>query len=104
MVRIFGLDGKPIKAFGGEGKGEGQLRLMAANGVEVDDCGRIYVPDNGNRRVQVFSAEGELLDAFPTSVQRPPPEPWDIQVIGEEVFVLTDDGVKIFQGPSACPG
>jgi sugar lactone lactonase YvrE len=40
------------------------------HGITVDAEGKVYVADRENSRIQVFSAEGELLDIW-TDVARP---------------------------------
>ncbi len=33
-------------------------------GIACDSTGKVYVADNGNNRIQVFTAEGEFLKMF----------------------------------------
>ncbi|MCG3180230.1 MAG: hypothetical protein BIFFINMI_02588 [Phycisphaerae bacterium] len=60
------------KAFAGNlrgedagGTGEGQFRTPAW--VTCDAQGRVYVADNGNDRIQVFTADGKFLKAIPVA-------------------------------------
>ena len=86
-----------------EGKKPGQLRLGVPNGIEVDACGLVYVPDHDNRRVQVFTPEGELAAHFRMQGDRPG-EPWDVNVQGSEISVLTDNGVERYRRDGGCEG
>lgn len=58
-VQRFAPDG----AFKGRWGGWGTLpgRLRHATGIAVASDGTVYVADNGNRRVQAFSSDGEFL-------------------------------------------
>lgn len=53
---------KVLSALGGYGGGDGEFRRPVD--VAVDEEGRIYVADQGNRRVQRFDKEGKFLGAF----------------------------------------
>ena len=48
-----------VSSFGGPGSGDGEL--LEPRGVAVDAAGRIFVADTGNRRVQLFDADGQWL-------------------------------------------
>ncbi|XP_078580387.1 E3 ubiquitin-protein ligase TRIM32-like [Branchiostoma floridae x Branchiostoma japonicum] len=52
--------------FGGKGKGDGKFKK--ARGVAVSEDNEIFVADVGNRRVQVFSMNGDFLRQFPAVV------------------------------------
>ena len=51
--------GEWLASFGGPGDGPGQLNTP--HSIATDAQNRIYVADRGNRRVQVFDANGGLL-------------------------------------------
>ena len=53
---------KVLGAFGGFGGGEGEFSRPVD--VAVDEEGRMFVADQGNRRVQRFDKEGKFLGAF----------------------------------------
>ena len=53
---------KLVGALGGFGGGDGEFRRPVD--VAVDEEGRIYVADQGNRRVQRFDKDGKFLGAF----------------------------------------
>lgn len=52
----FASDGTFIRAWGGQGSGDGQFG--AANAVALDRSGNVYVTDGGGQRVQVFDPDG----------------------------------------------
>ena len=48
-------DGEVQARFGGKGPGEGQFD--GPNGLAVDEEGRIYVGESGNKRIQIFNSD-----------------------------------------------
>src|SRR3982751_795260 len=52
-------NGRWLKSFGEPGKQPGQL--FQPHGIAADAQGNIYVADRGNRRIQVFDGEGNVL-------------------------------------------
>ena len=48
--------------FGKEGSGKG--RFCKPCGVACDSAGKVYVADQGNNRIQVFTAEGKFLSTI----------------------------------------
>ena len=63
--RVVKLDkrGTFVKAWGTRGNGPGQFSGL--HGIETDKRGRIYVADRGNKRLQIFDADGTHLDTWP---------------------------------------
>ena len=62
-VHRFTCDGKLIKSWGEPGKSEpGQFHLP--HSITIAPDGKLYVGDRGNRRGQIFSAEGEFIDMW----------------------------------------
>ncbi len=51
--------GKFLSCWGEPGTGDGQFNLV--HDVTIDSQDRVYVADRGNKRVQVFDANGKLL-------------------------------------------
>jgi len=49
-----------VAKFGGSGRGEGQIFLYPS-GIALDGRGNVYVGDNGNHRIEVFSDSGTYL-------------------------------------------
>ena len=70
----FDRTGKFLMAWGERGENGKETRLGYFNnvhGIAVDpQTGRVFVNDRGNRRIQVFDANGKALDSW--SVGRPP--------------------------------
>ena len=58
----FAKDGRFIKQWGSTGKAPGQFNGVKA--VAIDAQGNVYVADIGNKRVQVFDAEGTFKSEF----------------------------------------
>ena len=62
-VHRFTRDGQLIKSWGQPGKtAPGQFHLP--HSVLVDPDGKVYVCDRTNRRVQIFSADGEFISMW----------------------------------------
>ncbi len=61
-VRIFGLDGKLIKTFGGLGSNPGEFNYPTD--VFVDASGDVYVTDSMNYRLQIFDMNGRYETSF----------------------------------------
>ena len=59
----YNADGEYVMEWGELGTGPGQFNLV--HGVDVDREGRVYVADRGNSRIQVFTPEGEFIEAWP---------------------------------------
>jgi len=59
---VFSSGGTLLRAWGGEGEGEGQFRYPAT--VALDSKGNVLVVDVLNQRVQKFDAAGNLLLTF----------------------------------------
>jgi sugar lactone lactonase YvrE len=59
----YDKDGNFISEFGSVGSGPGQFDLV--HGVAVDREGRIYTADRTNNRIQIFTAEGQLIEEWP---------------------------------------
>ncbi len=51
-VQVYKTSGEYVTSFGRKGKGPGMFDRPL--GIAVDDCGVVYVCDNGNDRVQIF--------------------------------------------------
>jgi len=55
----FDKGGKFIKAWGKEGKGQGEFD--EPHGLAMDSQGRLFVADRANSRIQIFDQEGKFL-------------------------------------------
>lgn len=55
-------DGSFVKSWGEWGFEDGQLR--SPHSLAMDSQGRLFVADRGNRRIQIFTQDGEHLDTW----------------------------------------
>jgi hypothetical protein len=55
-VAKFDKNGKFVKSWGSTGSGQGQFSVVA--GLAIDAQNNVYVADKGNKRIQVFDADG----------------------------------------------
>ncbi len=67
-IHCFSPKGVLRHSWGEAGDGPGQFNLP--HGIAVDAQGRVYVADRENSRVQVFAADGKVLDQW-TDLWRP---------------------------------
>ena len=58
-VHRFSADGKLLKSWGEPGSAPGQFHLP--HSVVTTDDGTLYVADRGNRRIQLFSPDGDYI-------------------------------------------
>src|SRR6202041_1569671 len=58
-VHRFTRDGTLVTSWGAPGKGGGQFPLP--HSIAFDDDGKLYVADRANKRVQIFSPDGDFL-------------------------------------------
>ena len=63
-------EGNWVKSFGEPGGEPGQLNTP--HSIAVDANNNIFVADRGNRRIQVFDADGKFLRLFSIDVPAPP--------------------------------
>ena len=61
-IAKFDKDGRFIKHWGSTGKGPGQFTGVKA--LAIDAQGNVYAADLGNKRIQVFDAEGTFKSEF----------------------------------------
>ena len=61
-VAKYDRNGKWIKNWGSRGTGQGQFNIV--HGIAIDAQGNVYVGDEGNKRVQVFDADGTFKTQF----------------------------------------
>jgi len=58
-VHRFTRDGRLVKSWGEPGHGEGQFHLP--HSIAFDDDGKLYVADRANKRIQIFTPDGDFL-------------------------------------------
>src|SRR4051794_32360672 len=58
-VHRFTREGRLVKSWGAPGQGEGQFHLP--HSIAYDDDGKLYVADRSNKRIQIFTPDGEYL-------------------------------------------
>jgi DNA-binding beta-propeller fold protein YncE len=58
-VHRFTSDGRLVASWGTPGSGPGQFHLP--HSIAFDDSGTLYVADRANKRIQLFTPEGEYL-------------------------------------------
>ena len=61
-VHRFTRDGRLVKSWGEPGHGAGQFHLPHT--IAFDDAGKLYVGDRSNKRIQIFTPDGEYLGAW----------------------------------------
>ena len=61
-VHRFTRDGKLVTSWGTPGKAEGQFHLP--HSLAIDPAGKLYVADRANKRIQLFSPNGEFLGVW----------------------------------------
>ena len=98
-VHRFDSSGRLINSWGQPGKaGPGEFHLV--HSLLVDPEGRVYVCDRANRRVQIFSAEGEFITMWtgmggPDNIVR---DKDGIFYIAEQADESGDSHVSIWDG------
>ncbi|HXU42501.1 MAG TPA: tetratricopeptide repeat protein [Burkholderiales bacterium] len=93
LLAIVNLQGKPERVFASSGKGDGELD--DPQGIAASPQRRIYVADEGNNRVAVFSEHGVFLQSF--GISKDPNfalvKPHQVAVdAAERVYVLEQAG------------
>jgi DNA-binding beta-propeller fold protein YncE len=58
-VHRFTKDGKLVKSWGAPGHGPGQFHLP--HSIAFDPDGKLYVADRANKRIQIFTPDGDFL-------------------------------------------
>ena len=96
-LALLNEKGRFIKYIGSKGRGVGNL--VGPQFLAVDSMGRIYVTDYGNRRVDVFDAEGNGLYYFGQKNGSFPGLkcPTGIAVLDDSVFVADEDTGCIYE-------
>ena len=58
-VHRFSADGRLVTSWGTPGKAPGEFHLP--HSIATDPDGKLYVADRSNKRIQIFSLDGEFL-------------------------------------------
>ena len=85
MVKLA-PDGRFLLAWGTKGDGPGQFDVP--HGIAVDPEGNVYVADRGNRRIQVFDADGRFHSAWGEGSLGAGGRPWGLAYAGGRLFVV----------------
>ena len=96
QVVVFDLKGNRLSAWGERGKQSDQFRFGMPNGIAVDGCGLVYVSDHKNRRVAVYTPEGEPLQMLQSDHQ-PRLRPRDVAVDGSRVVFVGEGRVQVME-------
>ncbi|MEJ0020329.1 MAG: 6-bladed beta-propeller [Acetobacteraceae bacterium] len=96
-VHRFTRDGQLVASWGSPGKAAGEFHLP--HSIAIDPEGRLCVADRANRRIQIFSPDGEVLGAWtgmggPNDITRGPDGTFVIaeqEVGGEPAHVCVRD-------------
>ena len=83
-VKVFNKEGLYLFNIGSKGSGEGQF--LCPCGLVVDAFDNLIVCDNGNRRLQMFTLDGEFLCSFDQENRKP----WAITVCKNGDLLVTD--------------
>ena len=62
-VLRFDKYGAHLKSWGKRGSGPGEFD--APHGIAIDDKGLVYIADRGNKRIQIFDADGSFVKEWP---------------------------------------
>lgn len=93
-LRVYGADGTYEATIATPGSGPGELGA-GASPVLIGPGDTIAVPDMGNQRVSLFTADGELAGSWPIEFTEGVPMRWDVRnanvVAQVRPFAMTPD-------------
>jgi len=99
----FGQEPTFLRQWGSHGTGPGQFQ--APFGIAIDAAGSVYVCDQYNCRIQVFTADGTFVRMWGTAGKGPGqftnPHSIGIDAVGRVVVVDFDDRVQVFTSNGA---
>ncbi|MCP4614576.1 MAG: hypothetical protein GY845_38335 [Planctomycetes bacterium] len=103
-VFVIDRDCNPLRSFGVQGSGDGEL--LNPMGIALDKDGNIYIADTGNHRIQVFDNSGVYQYKFGVqgSGNGEFNQPFDIAVTNDGDIYVTDMGnnrVQVFDNTGA---
>ncbi|KAI6655462.1 hypothetical protein LOD99_11408 [Oopsacas minuta] len=86
IISVHKLDGTFIELFGAQGANEGHF--MHPNKLTIDETnGNIYICDQGNNRIQLYSSDLEFKSVLWQHLLK---SPLDIKLTNNSIFVLDD--------------
>ncbi|WP_428326554.1 6-bladed beta-propeller [Nitrosopumilus sp.] len=89
-IQKFTTSGEFVLSFGSGGMNHDQFLILS--GIAVDEDGNIYVADKGNRKIEIFTSDGILIESHPLRASN--------YVFAPEGIAIDSDG-KIFVVNSA---
>lgn len=93
-IQVFSPDGRFLYKFLSDGVSDGQVKELRQ--LCMDHCGRVWVTDSGNHRVQIFEAHtGTFLHAFNNGGKMKTPRGIVVDDYGR-VIVSTESSVEIY--------
>jgi hypothetical protein len=94
---VFKFDSKDnyIRSFGRDGQGPGEFlgnSLNCSLGLSFGRDGKLYVLDNCNKRISIFSPDGKFIRQLSTSVV-----PNDTAIVNSngDIYLLSKSGIKV---------
>jgi len=98
-VQVFTSEGRFLYKWGGWGTGDGQFYSDLTGGfragplgIAIDESGNVYVADQGNHRIQVFTLRGEFIRKWGSygSGDGQFKAPWDVAIDSQKRIYVTD--------------
>ena len=95
-VHKFAPDGTLLLSWGAPGGGPGEFRIP--HGIAVDRRGIVYVADRENSRIQLFSANGELITQWPDVAR-----PCEVAIDSGGLVFVAELGYRAGMWPGTAP-